>query len=328
MNVVVTGDIGFIGFHTSKALLEKGYGVYGIDNHNDYYDISLKLKRLEVLKKYPNYTHYQCDINDIDTLDLKSVDYIIHLAAQAGVRYSIDHPEVYTESNLVGFMKMIEYARRIKPKHFIYASSSSVYGLNTKNPFSVDDEVNHPASLYAATKRANELIAHSYAHLYQLPSTGLRFFTVYGPYGRPDMASFIFAKNIFEEKPIQLFNHGDMIRDFTYVDDIVDGIVSLIGRPPKKGELRGIKPNQSSAAYRIYNLGNNQPIKLLDYVEEIEKLIGKKAIREGKPMQMGDVYKTYSDIDQSTLDFGFVPKTSYQEGLKKFIEWYLEFYGN
>ena len=321
MKILITGDVGFIGFHLAKRLLIENHQVIGVDNQNDYYDVSLKEARLRELQGFDNYTHHKMDLNDIESLPDEAYDAIINLAAQAGVRHSLRHPHVYTESNLSGFMHVIEYARRVKPKHFIYASSSSVYGLNVKNPFSVDDEINHPASLYAATKRANELIAHSYAHLYKIPSTGLRFFTVYGPYGRPDMASYIFAKNILEEKPIEVFNNGDMIRDFTYIDDIVDGIVKLIPKAPEPKKL-GENPNQTSAPYAVYNLGNNQPVKLMDYIEEIERLIGKKAIIIKKPMQMGDVYKTYADIDASKHNFGYEPKTSYKEGLKRFIEWF------
>jgi len=327
MKVLVTGDIGFIGFHLSRALLDFGHAVVGIDNHNDYYDVTLKEARLNILKEYSHYQHQKMDINDIDTLENVEIDIIYHLAAQAGVRYSIDHPEIYIDSNLTGFMKILEFSREIRPKHFIFASSSSVYGLNQKNPFSIEDEVNHPASLYAATKRSNELLAHSYSYLYQIPSTGLRFFTVYGPFGRPDMASFIFTKNISEGLPIQVFNNGDMVRDFTYVDDIVDGLISLIERVPQKNTTTQHKINESSAPFKVYNLGNNQPVKLMNYIGEIERLIGKKAIIEHKPMQMGDVYKTYADIESSTKDFGFKPKTSYQEGLKKFIDWYKDFYG-
>jgi UDP-glucuronate 4-epimerase len=326
MKVLITGDIGFIGFHLSKALLDAGHNVIGIDNHNDYYKVTLKEARLSVLKEYSHYQHHQIDINDVNNLEDVDFDIIYHLAAQAGVRYSINHPEVYVESNLTGFMKMLEFARKIKPKHFIFASSSSVYGLNQKNPFSIEDEINHPASLYAATKRSNELLAHSYSHLYQIPSTGLRFFTVYGPFGRPDMASFIFTKNISEGKPIEVFNKGDMIRDFTYVGDIVDGLIKLMEKAPQSKTAANPKVNESSAPFKVYNLGNNKPVKLMDYIGEIERLIGKKALIDEKPMQMGDVYKTYADIEISTIDFGFKPKTSYQEGLKKFIDWYKDFY--
>lgn len=326
MKILVTGDIGFIGYHLSKRLLENNHYVIGVDNHNDYYDIKLKESRLQNLSRFSNYQHYQCDINDIDSLALDGIDVIYNLAAQAGVRYSIDHPEVYVESNLTGFMKLLEFAREIKPKHFIFASSSSVYGLNQKSPFSVDDEVNHPASLYAATKRSNELIAHSYSHLYKIPATGLRFFTVYGPYGRPDMASYIFTKNIFEGKPIEVFNKGDMIRDFTYIDDIVQGLFELLDKAPKKSTYIDASVNHSPAPYKIYNLGNHNPVNLMDYIRELEYIIGKKAIIEEKPMQMGDVYKTFADIEASTNDFGYLPTTSYQEGLRKFVNWYKEFY--
>ena len=325
MRLLITGDIGFIGFHLAQIALKAGYTVDGVDNHNDYYDVTLKEARHNELTQYPGYTHYKLNLVDIETLPDQSYDAIINLAAQAGVRYSLDHPHADSESNINGFLHVLEYARRVKPKHFIYASSSSVYGLNQKSPFSVDDEINHPASLYAATKRANELMAHAYSHLYELPTTGLRFFTVYGPYGRPDMASFIFTKHIIEGKPIQVFNEGDMIRDFTYIDDIVSGIMQLIPKAPKPKAL-GIKPNESNTPYAVYNLGNNHPVKLLDYIQELERLIGKKAIMDKRPMQMGDVYKTYADIDASKNDFGYDPKTSYQEGLKRFVEWYKTFY--
>ena len=326
MKILVTGDIGFIGYHLSKMLLEDNHYVIGVDNHNDYYDIRLKESRLQNLIKFSTYQHYQCDINDIDDLGLDGIDVIYNLAAQAGVRYSIDHPEVYVESNLTGFVKLLEFARKIKPKHFIFASSSSVYGLNQKSPFSVDDEVNHPASLYAATKRSNELLAHSYSHLYKLPVTGLRFFTVYGPYGRPDMASFIFTKNIIEGKPIEVFNQGDMIRDFTYIDDIVQGLYKLLDKVPKESTYSDASVNSSPAPFKVYNLGNNSPVNLMDYIHELESIIGNKAIIKEKPMQMGDVYKTFADIDASTEDFGYLPTTSYKEGLRKFVEWYKEFY--
>lgn len=326
MKILVTGDIGFIGYHLSKMLLENNHYVIGVDNHNDYYDIKLKESRLQNLNQFSTYQHYQCDINDIDSLGLEGIDVIYNLAAQAGVRYSIDHPEVYIESNLTGFIKLLEFARKIKPKHFIFASSSSVYGLNQKSPFSVDDEVNHPASLYAATKRSNELLAHSYSHLYMIPATGLRFFTVYGPYGRPDMASYIFTKNIIEGKPIEVFNKGDMIRDFTYIDDIVQGLYKLLDKAPKESTYSGASVNSSPAPYKVYNLGNHNPVNLMDYIRELELIIGKKAIIKEKPMQMGDVYKTYADIDASTDDFGYLPTTSYQEGLRKFVTWYKKFY--
>lgn len=326
MKILVTGDIGFIGYHLSKMLLENNHYVIGVDNHNDYYDIKLKESRLQNLNQFSTYQHYQCDINDIDSLGLEGIDVIYNLAAQAGVRYSIDHPEVYIESNLTGFVKLLEFARKIKPKHFIFASSSSVYGLNQKSPFSVDDEVNHPASLYAATKRSNELLAHSYSHLYMIPATGLRFFTVYGPYGRPDMASYIFTKNIIEGKPIEVFNKGDMIRDFTYIDDIVQGLYKLLDKAPKESTYSDASVNSSPAPYKVYNLGNHNPVNLMDYIRELELIIGKKAIIKEKPMQMGDVYKTYADIDASTNDFGYLPTTSYQEGLRKFVTWYKEFY--
>lgn len=321
MKLLITGDIGFIGFHLAKRALSEGHTVLGIDNHNAYYDVSLKEARLKELESLDNYTHLKLDLNEIESLEDVQYDAIINLAAQAGVRHSLKHPHDYVDSNVSGFLHVLEYARRVKPAHLIYASSSSVYGLNQTSPFSVNDEINHPASLYAATKRANELMAHAYSHLYQVPTTGLRFFTVYGPFGRPDMASYIFAKNIFEGNPIEVFNNGDMIRDFTYIDDIVDGIMRLIPIPPKEKGL-GVTPNASKAPYAVYNLGNNEPVKLLDYIHELERLIGKKAKMIKKPMQMGDVYKTYADIDASIKDFGYNPKTSYKAGLKAFIDWF------
>jgi UDP-glucuronate 4-epimerase len=321
--ILITGDIGFIGFHLAKRLLEMDYMVIGIDNHNDYYDPSLKAMRLDVLRPFKNYTHYQKDINDISDIN-ESFDVVIHLAAQAGVRYSLKNPNAYTNSNLIGFMSVLEYVRKLKPKHFIFASSSSVYGMNDKVPFSVEDEVNHPVSLYAATKRSNELLAHSYAHLYQIPTTGLRFFTVYGPYGRPDMAYFSFTEKILKKETIQLFNHGDMYRDFTYIDDIVSGIINLLDKAPKEKQMMKMGLNDSKAPYKIYNLGNNQPVTLKHFVESLESALGQKAIVEYLPMQPGDVYQTYADIDDSKNDFDFKPKVSIEVGLKKFIEWYIK----
>lgn len=322
--ILITGDIGFIGFHLSKKLLELGFHITGIDNHNDYYDPSLKEMRLKELIPFENYTHYYKDINDIKDIK-ESFDIIIHLAAQAGVRYSIENPNAYTKSNLNGFMSVLEYARQIKPKHFIFASSSSVYGMNDKIPFSVNDEVSHPVSLYAATKRSNELLAHSYAHLYHIPTTGLRFFTVYGPYGRPDMAYYSFTEKIMKEETIKLFNHGDMYRDFTYIDDIISGIVNLLEVIPKESSEMKMGLNASKAPYKIYNLGNNKPVTLKHFVSSLEAALGKKVKIEYLPMQPGDVYQTYADISESETDFEFSPKMKIEEGLKSFVKWYENF---
>lgn len=321
MTILVTGSAGFIGFHVSKALLERGETVIGIDNLNDYYDVTLKESRLEILKSYDNFTFYLADIADkeaIDNITAKhnNIGKVVHLAAQAGVRYSVENPFAYVNSNLVGHMVILEMCRNLKNlQHLVYASSSSVYGGNTKLPFSTADNVDRPLSLYAATKKSDELLTHSYSHLYKIPSTGLRFFTVYGPWGRPDMAPMLFAKAISAGKPIDVFNDGKMKRDFTYIDDIVAGTISALDNPPS-GEL----------PYKIYNLGNNKSEQLMDFIAIIEQQLGKKAEINFKPMHPGDVTQTYADITDSKKDLGYKPSTSLKEGLPKFIDWFKEYY--
>lgn len=324
MAVLVTGCAGFIGFHVSKLLLARGEQVIGIDNVNDYYDPSLKEKRLAQLTSQRGFTFHRLNIGDkqamFDVLGKEqAITGIVHLAAQAGVRYSLTNPYTYIETNVMGHTIMLELARLYpKLKHFVYASSSSVYGGNTKLPFSVEDRVDQPVSLYAATKRADELIGHTYAHLYRIPATGLRFFTVYGPWGRPDMAAFIFTKAIIEGKPIQLFNNGEMRRDFTYVDDIVAGIIAVLDKPPvDDGKV---------APHRVYNIGNHKSEELKKFVGILEQEIGKKAIIDFQPIQPGDVPASFADIDATQRDFGFVPKTSIDEGLPRFVEWYRQHY--
>lgn len=333
MTILVTGAAGFIGMHLSKRLLEQGYEVVGIDNLNDYYDPKLKEARLTELNKYNHFTFMKLDLVDkegiLELFNKFSFTYVIHLAAQAGVRYSLQNPHAYVDSNLVSFVNILEACRHNPVKHFIYASSSSVYGANQKTPFSTSDNVDHPVSLYAATKKANELIAHTYSHLYGIPTTGLRFFTVYGPWGRPDMAYFSFTKNILEGKPIKVFNHGNMKRDFTYIDDIVEGIVRLLDKPPVSNpnwDRMSPDPSSSYAPYKIYNIGNNQPVKLLDFIETLESLLGVKAKMEFLPMQPGDVEATYADIDDLQKAVGFHPSTSIEDGLRKFVKWYRSYY--
>ncbi len=328
--ILITGCAGFIGFHLSKLLLEKNYKILGVDNLNDYYDVNLKKDRLEILKKNENFKFVKSDIESAEfrqiMLDEKP-EYIVNLAAQAGVRYSLTNPEVYIKSNIDGFLNILEASRIIKPKHVVYASSSSVYGLNTQRPFSEKHNVDHPVSMYAATKKANELMAHTYSHLFKIPTTGLRFFTVYGPWGRPDMALFLFTKAILDGNPIEVFNNGNMERDFTYIDNIIDGIFRLLFTPPQgvSGDIDKT-PDKSSAPYRIYNIGNNQPVKLMYFIECIEKALEKKAIIDFKPMQPGDVEKTYADIDSLSNDFGYNPKYSIEEGINEFVAWYREYY--
>lgn len=334
MTILVTGAAGFIGMHLSKRLLEQGYEVVGIDNLNDYYDPTLKKARLTELNKYDHFTFIKLDLVDkegiLELFNKFSFTYVIHLAAQAGVRYSLQNPHAYVDSNLVGFVNILEACRHYPVRHFIYASSSSVYGANQKMPFSTSDNVDHPVSLYAATKKANELMAHTYSHLYGIPTTGLRFFTVYGPWGRPDMAYFSFTKNILEGKPIKVFNHGNMRRDFTYIDDIVEGMARLLDKPPVSNpnwDRMSPDPSSSYAPYKIYNIGNNQPVKLLDFIKTLESLIGVKAKMEFLPMQPGDVEATYADIDDLQKAVGFHPSTSIEDGLRKFVEWYRSYYG-
>jgi UDP-glucuronate 4-epimerase len=331
--VLVTGAAGFIGFHLSKRLIECGYQVLGLDNLNDYYDVTLKESRLSILHNHSGFRFEKLDLikkEDIDLLFSNSkFDFVINLAAQAGVRYSLTNPYAYLDSNLTGFLNILEACRHFKPKHLIYASSSSVYGANRKMPFSVHDNVDHPLALYAASKKANELMAHAYSNLYQLPTTGLRFFTVYGPYGRPDMALFIFTKAILEGKPIEIYNHGKMKRDFTFVDDIVEAIVRLIPKPPqgnKSWSGQSPDPATSFAPYQIFNIGNNQPVDLSYFIEVIEKALGKEAIKKLMPLQDGDVPETYADISDLEQEVGFKPTTTIEAGVKKFVNWYKEYY--
>ncbi len=321
-NILVTGTAGFIGFHVTIKLLKDGYRVIGIDNLNYYYDVHLKKARLKQLETYDVFEFHQVSIANRDNISQIFTDhefnYVVHLAAQAGVRHSLENPYAYVDSNLVGFVNILEGCRHNKIEHLVYASSSSVYGKNRKIPFSTNDNVDHPVSLYAATKKANELMAHTYSHLYGIPTTGLRFFTVYGPWGRPDMAYFLFTKAILEDKPIKVFNYGRMKRDFTYIDDIVEGIVRVINQIPQ--------PLSSSVPYKIYNIGNNQPVELGQFIEVLEDCIGKKAIKEFLPMQPGDVPLTYADVDDLIKDVGFQPHTSLETGLKKFVSWYKNYY--
>lgn len=320
--ILINGAAGFIGSHLSKRLLEQGLSVIGFDNLNDYYDVSLKQSRLEVLKRYEKFTFNKGDLADKEKVDEVFNTYqphiVVNLAAQAGVRYSIENPEAYIQSNIVGFFNILEACRHNMVEHLVYASSSSVYGANKKIPFSTEDKVDKPVSLYAATKKTNELMAYTYSHLYGIPATGLRFFTVYGPYGRPDMAYYSFTKAILEGKPIKVFNNGDMYRDFTYIDDIVTGILNVMKSPPQKDE--------NGAPHKVYNIGNNKPEKLMDFIETLEKCLGKEAIKEYHPMQAGDVYQTYADVTELMNDFDFKPDTPISAGLARFVEWYREYY--
>ncbi|ABW68128.1 NAD-dependent epimerase [Desulfosudis oleivorans] len=334
MNILVTGAAGFIGFHLAKRLCEDGHTVVGVDNINDYYDPGLKNARLALLHPFSNFSFFQIDIADrpfmAKLFTSHKFDCVVHLAAQAGVRYSLEHPETYIDSNLVGFGNILEGCRHAKVKHLVYASSSSVYGLNTTMPFSVFHNVDHPVSLYAATKKANELMAHTYSHLYGLPATGLRFFTVYGPWGRPDMAYFLFTRAILEGTPIKVYNQGNMKRDFTYIDDIVEGVVRVMDRvpaPDPEWSPEAPCPATSRAPYRLYNIGNNQPVSLMGFIEAIEKALGKKAEKTFLPMQPGDVPATWADIDSLRQATGFSPATSLENGIAKFVAWYLDYYG-
>ncbi len=319
---LITGGAGFIGFHLSKSLLEKGARVIGFDNMNDYYDVSLKEDRLAKLYYYDKYTFVKGDL--ADNADVFRVfqeyrpDIVVNLGAQAGVRYSIDNPSAYMESNMMGFFHILEGCRYFPVEHLVYASSSSVYGGNEKVPFSTEDKVDEPVSLYAATKKSNELMAHAYSKLFAIPATGLRFFTVYGPFGRPDMAYFKFTKKILAGEPIQVYNRGDMMRDFTYIDDIVRGVENILCNPPEK--------NEKGAFYKLYNIGNNKPVKLMDYIETLERCLGMEAKKEYLPMQPGDVYQTYADVTDLMRDYDFKPETSIEEGLQKFVDWYREYY--
>jgi UDP-glucuronate 4-epimerase len=333
VKILVTGAAGFIGFTISKRLLEDGYTVIGLDNVNDYYDVNLKRDRLKILQNFNQFSFYEDSLEDkkaVDNLFQKEAPQrVIHLAAQAGVRYSIDHPEVYIQSNIVGTFNILESCRHHNVEHLVYASTSSAYGLNTKFPFSVHDDVSHPASLYGATKIANELMAHSYSHLYGLPTTGLRFFTVYGPWGRPDMALFLFTKAILASEAIDVYNRGDMVRDFTYIDDIAEGLSRIVKKAPKPdSEWSGDTPNpaSSSAPYRIYNIGSNSPVPLMDYVREIEKNLGMEAKLNLMPMQDGDVRKSHADVEDLIKDFDYSPKWNIKDGIKNFIQWYVDYY--
>ena len=320
--ILVTGGAGFIGFHFSKKLLEAGCRVVGFDNLNEYYDVKLKYDRLAILQEFEQFQFIKGDLADKNALEqlfeAERPDIVVNLGAQAGVRYSIENPETYMQSNMIGFFNVLECCRHYPVEHLVYASSSSVYGANKKIPFSTEDKVDNPVSHYAATKKSNELMAHCYSKLYGIPSTGLRFFTVYGPYGRPDMAYFSFTQKIMKGETIKVFNHGDMYRDFTYVDDIVAGMINILSNPPKE--------NENGVRYKIYNIGNNKPEKLMYFIETLEKCLGKEAKKEFYPMQPGDVYQTYADVTDLIEDFDFKPGTPIEEGLQKFAEWYREYY--
>ena len=336
--IVVTGAAGFIGFHLCRKLLKDSYDVIGIDNLNDYYDINLKKARIESLNKSNEnssniWDFYKIDIEDDFLMEKIFKDYnpdiVVHLAAQAGVRYSIKNPKPYISSNLVGFANILELCRNFEVSNLVYASSSSVYGGNSKIPFSELDSVNHQTSLYAATKKCNEILAHSYSHLYDLPATALRFFTVYGPWGRPDMAPMLFTKNILENKPIKVFNNGEMYRDFTFIDDTTEAIIRLIKYPPTKDKAfnrNNPNPSSSWARHQIYNIGNGNPISLLNFIKILEKELGKSAIKELHPMPPGDVKKTYADSEKLESKINYKPNTSLERGLKKFVAWYREYY--
>ena len=346
MKILVTGTAGFIGYHLLNYLLKRGDEVVGLDSINDYYDIRVKYGRLKrsgikeeeieygkliTSSTDKNYKFIKLNLEDKEALEKlfkeEKFDKVCNLAAQAGVRYSLTNPDAYIQSNIVGFLNILECCRHNDIKHLAYASSSSVYGLNESQPFSTSDDVSHPISLYAASKKSNELMAHTYSHLYGIPTTGLRFFTVYGPWGRPDMALFLFTKAILENKPIDVFNHGEMQRDFTYVDDIVEGVVRVIDNPPKGVSKEKINPSNSTAPYKVYNIGNNNPVKLMDFIEALEKKLGKVAKKNLLPLQAGDVPSTYADVNDLIEDLNYKPETSIQEGIDKFVDWYLEFFG-
>jgi len=331
--VLVTGAAGFIGFHVAQRLLSNGRGVVGLDVLNNYYDPKLKEARLEILKRHPNFTFVKLDLTDRAAIKSHFAQHrfpaVIHLAAQAGVRYSLEHPHAYTDANVEGFVNVLEGCRHNACKHLVFASSSSVYGANTKLPFSVQDNVDHPISLYAASKKANELMAHAYSHLYRIPTTGVRFFTVYGPWGRPDMAMFLFAKAIVDGTPIKLFNHGKMRRDFTFVEDVSEAVVRLLERPPQGNpNWSGDKPDPatSAAPWKIYNIGNNNPEELLHVVSLLEKEFGRTVIKEMLPMQPGDVPATYADIEDLEREIGFRPTTSIEDGVAQFAKWYRDYH--
>jgi UDP-glucuronate 4-epimerase len=333
MKFLVTGAAGFIGFHTSKQLLERGDTVVGLDNFNDYYDVSLKEARAAILADYDAFSMARIDLADREAMEVlfakEGFDKVIHLAAQAGVRYSIENPHSYIESNIVGTLHILEGCRHHKVEHLTYASSSSVYGANTTMPFSIHQNVDHPLALYGATKKANELMAHTYSNLYNLPTTGLRFFTVYGPWGRPDMALFLFTRNILAGKPIDVFNYGKHKRDFTYIDDIVEGVIRTsdhTAQPNENWDPAKPDPGTSRAPWRVYNIGNQQPVELMDYIGAVEKYLGKKAEKNLLPLQPGDVPDTWADTEDLAADVGYQPATPIEEGVKNFVEWYLDFY--
>lgn len=348
MKYFITGTAGFIGFHLTNALIERGDEVFGVDNINDYYDVNLKYARLEasgikredvafgkVVKseKLKGYTFMQLDIADkakmFEIFKDEKIDVVVNLAAQAGVRYSLENPDAYLQANIQGFMNILEACRNYPVKHLVYASSSSVYGSNTKMPFSTSDNVDHPVSLYAATKKSNELMAHTYSHLFNIPTTGLRFFTVYGPWGRPDMALFLFADAMGKNEPIKVFNHGKMKRDFTYVADIVEGIIRVSDKPASPNtawEGDQPDPGSSKAPYKVYNIGNSNPVELMDYIKALEKALGKEAQKEMLPLQAGDVPATFADVSDLKRDTGYQPQTPVEEGVAKFVEWYKAFY--
>ncbi|MEM8490835.1 MAG: NAD-dependent epimerase [Pseudomonadota bacterium] len=333
MQILVTGAAGFIGYHLAARLLQEGHTVFGLDSINDYYTVELKQDRLARLKTHPNFAFSQLRLEELDPLralfQAHDFDAVVNLAAQAGVRYSLENPHAYIDSNVNGFINVLECCRHAETPHLIYASSSSVYGMNSTLPFSVHDNVDHPISLYAATKKANELMAHTYSHLYGLPTTGLRFFTVYGPWGRPDMALFLFTEAILKKEPIKVFNHGQMRRDFTYIDDIVEGIVRLLAKPAaSNGSWDSAKPDPgtSSAPYRLFNIGNNNPVALLDFVAAIESALGARAEMELLPLQAGDVEATFADIDALSDWVGYRPATPIDVGIKNFVDWYTQYY--
>ena len=332
MSILITGSAGFIGSALCLRLLERGDKIIGIDNHNDYYDPNIKELRLKRYLDHTNYTHLRIDLSDRQAIEQTFSTYkpnqVVNLAAQAGVRYSIENPLIYINSNIVGFAHILEGCRNHNIKHLVYASSSSVYGANTQMPFSVHDNVDHPLSLYAASKKSNELMAHTYSNLYNLPTTGLRFFTVYGPWGRPDMALFKFTKAILEGRPIDVFNHGKHRRDFTYIDDIVDGIIRVLDKPAlpnPEWDSKKPDPGTSKAPWRLYNIGRNHPVELMDYINAIEKALGKKAKINMKSLQPGDVPDTYANIDDLVKNFNYKPKTSMEEGVSIFVDWYLKY---
>ena len=348
MKILVTGTAGFIGFHLAKRLLEDGHEVVGLDNINSYYDVRLKYARLretgireesiEYGKEtgsdtYPGYRFVKLDLTDGERLDVllgrERFDVVVNLAAQAGVRYSLENPRVYVDSNVVGFLNVLEGCRYHGLRHLVYASSSSVYGLNANVPFKEDSGIAHPVSLYAATKKGNELMAHVYSHLFGVPTTGLRFFTVYGPWGRPDMSPHLFTGAILEGRPIKVFNHGDMLRDFTYIDDIIEGVVRVIHHVPEPdGTWRAEEPNPASscAPYRVYNIGNSSPVRLMDFIEALEKACGREAVKEYLPMQPGDVYQTNADVTRLERDMGYKPSMPLEEGVRRFVEWCVNYY--